>query len=458
LSDLNVAVTVEDISPVKKKISFDIPWADVSKELDTVYTKVGKSARIKGFRPGKVPRRILESYYKEHAEEETISNLINRHYWEALKDHDIPAVTQPAIDQKGIEANMNFAFSATVEVEPKIDPKDYTGLKLEKEEKAVTDADVEARLLQIREMFATLEDVTEDRELVEGDFATFDFEGVCEGQALKELKSEGYFMEIGSKMFVPGFEDQMIGMKKDERREFVVTFPADYQAENVAGKDVTFTVDLKGIRSKKLPELNDDFVKNFERKYETLADFTADVRKSLEEQNKAATEGALREKIIEAIVAANEFEVPPSFVERQIYMMMADAQRKFMARGMEKEAAMRLSLKHRDQFKGDAEKIVKSLLLIKSISEKEGLKVEEAELDGKVKAMAEERQQAFDAMKASLEKDDMLESVRLDLIHEKVMAFLESKAEITVVAAKTADDTAGVKEVKEKKEKKTKKK
>ena len=457
MNDLNVAVTVEDISPVKKKISFDIPWVDVSRELDTVYTQVGKKARIKGFRPGKVPRRILESFYKEHAEEETISNLVNKHYWDAVKEHDIAAVTQPDIDQKGIEANKNFAFSATVEVEPKIEPKDYIGLSVDKEEKTVTDADVEARLLQIREMFGTLEDAMDDRGLVEGDFATFDFEGVCEGQALKELKAEGYFLEIGSKMFVPGFEDQMVGMKKGERREFVVTFPADYQSEAVAGKDVTFTVDLKGIRSKKLPELNDDFIKNFEKKYETLADFTADVKKSLEEQNATASKSALREKIIEAILAANEFEVPPSFVERQIYMMMADAQRRFMARGMEKEAAMRLSLKHRDQFKGDAEKVVKSLLLIKGIASKEGLKVEEGELDDKVKAMAEERQQAFEAVKGQLEKDDMLESIRLDLIHEKTMAFLESKAKITIVAAE-AKDAGSEKETKGTKKEKAKKK
>jgi len=440
LSDLNVAVTVEDISPVKKKISFDIPWENVSRELDTVYTQVGKTARIKGFRPGKVPRRILESYYKEHAEEETISNLVNKHYFDAVKEHDIAAVTQPDIDQKGIEANKNFAFTATVEVEPKIEPKDYVGLSVEKEEKAVTDADVEARLLQIKEMFGTLEDVTEDRGLVEGDFATFDFEGVCEGEALKELKSEGYFLEIGSKMFVPGFEDQMVGMKKGERKELVVTFPADYQSEKVAGKDVTFTVDLKGIRSKKLPELNDDFIKNFEKKYETLADFTADVRKSLEEQNATESKSALREKIIEAILAANEFEVPPSFVERQIYMMMADAQRRFMARGMDKETAMKLSLKHRDQFRGDAEKIVKSLLLIKGISGKEDIKVEEEELNAKVRAMAEERQQPFETVKEQFEKDDMLESIRLDIIHEKTMAFLEEKADITVVAAKEKDE------------------
>lgn len=448
MSDLNVAVTVEDISPVKKKISFDIPWENVSRELDTVYTQVGKTARIKGFRPGKIPRRILESYYKEHAEEETISNLVNKHYFDAVKEHDIAAVTQPDIDQKGIEANKNFAFTATVEVEPKVEPKDYVGLSVEKEDKTVTDADVETRLLQIREMFGTLEDVTEDRGLVEGDFATFDFEGVCEGEALKELKSEGYFLEIGSKMFVPGFEDQMVGMKKGERKELVVTFPADYQSEKVAGKDVTFTVDLKGIRSKKLPELNDDFIKNFEKKYETLADFTADVRKSLEEQNATESKSALREKIIEAILAANEFEVPPSFVERQIYMMMADAQRRFMARGMDKDAAMRLSLKHRDQFRGDAEKIVKSLLLIKGISSKEDIKVEEEELNDKVRAMAEERQQPFETVREQFEKDDMLESIRLDIIHEKTMAFLEEKADITVVSAKEKEESKPTKKKK----------
>ncbi len=183
MSDISAAVKIEDISSVKKKLSFDIPWADVKNELDAVYRKVGKNAKIKGFRPGKIPRAILESYYREQAEEETVTNLVNRYYWETLKEKEIPSVTHPEIEQKGIEAEKDFTFSATIEVEPIIDPKDYLGLELEREEPVVTEEDLEARMLEIRQMFATMEELNEERGVTEGDFVTLDFAGSIAGRA-----------------------------------------------------------------------------------------------------------------------------------------------------------------------------------------------------------------------------------------------------------------------------------
>ena len=218
MSDISAAVKIEDISTVKKKLSFDIPWADVKNELDAVYRKVGKKAKIKGFRPGRIPRGILEAHYREEAEEETVSNLVNRYYWETLQEKEIPAVMQPEIEQKGIEAEKNFTFSATVEVEPAVEPRDYIGLELEKEEPVVTEEDLEARMQEIRQMFATMEEVSEDRGIIAGDFVTLDFAGTLAGEPLKELKSENYLLEIGSKTFVPGFEEQLIGMKKGETK------------------------------------------------------------------------------------------------------------------------------------------------------------------------------------------------------------------------------------------------
>ena len=181
MNDIRVAVQIEDISTVKKKLSFDIPWANVKNELDAVYRKVGKKARIKGFRPGRIPRNILEKHYREEAEEETVSNLVNRYYWETLQEKEIAAVVQPQIEQKGIEADKNFTFSATVEVEPVIDPVDYLGLDLEKEELVVTDDDLETRMNEMRQMFATMDELHEERGVIEGDFVTLDFVGSLEG-------------------------------------------------------------------------------------------------------------------------------------------------------------------------------------------------------------------------------------------------------------------------------------
>ena len=177
---------------------------------------MAKKAKIKGFRQGKVPRNILESLYKEHAEDEAISNLVNRYYWEALKENKINAIAQPDIDQKGIEAEKNFTFTAIVEVEPIIEPTGYVGLELEKEKHEVKDSDVEARLEEVRDMFSTMEEVEVDRGVSEGDFVVIDFEGFVQGKPVKEMKAENYLLEVGSKRFVPGFEEQLIGMKKEQ--------------------------------------------------------------------------------------------------------------------------------------------------------------------------------------------------------------------------------------------------
>lgn len=435
MSDISAAVKIEDLSTVKKKLSFDIPWAEVKEELDSAYRKIGKKAKIKGFRPGHIPRAILETYYKEEAEGETISNMVSHYYWETIQEKSIPAVMQPQIEQNGIESEKNFTFTATIEVEPSVEPKDYVGLELEKEEATVTDEDLDARLQEIRHLFATMEEIVEDRGILEGDFVTLDFTGTLNGEALKELKSDNYLLEIGSKTFIPGFEDQLIGMKKGDTKPVAVRFPEDYQAENLAGKDVEFTVDIKGIRVKKLPEIDEQFVKNFER-FDSLEALKAEVRKDLEEEKKRRIAAAFEKQISDKLLEKNEFEVPESFVERQIYYMLSDTQRQMIARGMDKKKAADFSYRMRDRFREDAVKIVKTVLLIKAIANKEALTVDENDVDWEIRNIAAQRAQDYDTLKKSLEKDDMIDNIRSEILSRKTYEFLEGKARITMVASK----------------------
>ena len=429
-----MSVNIEELSPVRKKISFDIPWLDVQRELENTYRTVAKTARVKGFRQGKIPRNILELHYKDHVETEVAANLVNQFYWDALKEHDIQAVTQPQIEQKGIEKEKNFAFTATVEVEPRVDPAGYLDMELEKEELDVTDADVDARLQEIREMFATMQDVEEDRGLKTGDFATIDFQGTLDGEAQKEMKAEDYFLEIGSKTLVPGFEDQLIGMKKGESQEVQVKFPEDYHAEQLKGKDVVFSVALKGIKEKKLPEINEEFVKNFER-YEKLSDLREEIRKNLEVENKARIGANLGKLIVDKLLGNqdNEFDVPPSFVERQIFQMMAETQHRLLSRGMDKKAATEMTVKMHDPYRDDARKIVRTALMIKNIARKENITVSDEELKERIRLIAESRGQTPEAVKEALEKDDMLDHVANEVLHNKVFDFIEAKAKITMV-------------------------
>jgi len=440
VSDETAPVKVEDISPVKKKLSFDISWVDVKKELDAAYRDMGKKAKVKGFRPGKIPRKILETLYKDNVEEEAISNLVNKYYWDAIKENGISVVSQPDIDQNGIEEEKNFTFSANVEVEPVIEPNDYTGLELEREDKEVTESDIEARLQQIRQMFGTMEEIVIDREVKEGDFTTIDFIGSHDGESLKELTAENYPLEIGSGMFVPGFEEQLIGMRKGESRKIKVTFPEDYRMKRVAGKEVEFTVTLKSLKEKILPEINEDFIRNFE-KYETLEDLRKDIKKTIEEENKAQSDAALRNLILSKLLDKNEFEVPASYIERQIHYMMEDTRSKMASRGLNIKDIDKLSDTYKDMYREEATKVVKSILLMKSIAAKESLSIDDKEINERVMEMAHRRKQDFNSFKKSLEEADIIESIKNEILNKKVFEFIEAKSQIRLV--RTEDSQNG---------------
>jgi trigger factor len=427
-----IPVKVEDISPIKKKLSFDISWSEVKKELDSVYKDVGKKAKVKGFRQGKIPRNILESMYKEYAQEETITKLVNKYYWDALKDNNIVAVGQPDIEQKGLDEERNFTFTATVEVEPAIEPKGYVGLDLVKEEHDVIDADVEKRLQEVRDMFATMEEVEAERGIGEGDFAVIDFEGTLDGNNLKEMKADNYLLEMGSKTFIPGFEEQLTGMKKGQTKEIKINMPDDYHASHLAGKEVVFSVALKNIKEKKLPNVDEKFIKNFD-KYETLDDLKKDILKTLEEENRARSTTTLKNLIIDKLLEANEFEVPPTFVNRQVSFMIADMQRRMTMRGMKQQEPSELYTRFYDLYKDDALKVVKTILLIKSIADQESVSVSDNEIDEKIKEIAEQRAQSYESLKKSLVEGNMIEDIKSEILNTKVFRLIENKAKITIV-------------------------
>jgi trigger factor len=290
-------------------------------------------------------------------------------------------------------------------------------------------------------MFATMQDIEEERGLAAGEFATLDFEGSLAGEALKELKAENYFLEVGSNILVPGFEDQLVGMKKGETRLVQVRFPDDYQAAHLAGKDVSFSVVLKGLKEKKLPEINEDFVKNFE-KYDSLESLKADIGKSLEAEKKAQIGEDLRKSIVDKLLEnkGNEFDVPPSFVERQIFQMMADTQRRLLSRGMDKKTATELTVKMHDTFRDEARRIVLTALIIKNISRIENISAGEDEVEERIRMMAESRGQTVEALRESLDKDDMLDHIANEILHQKVFDFIESKAKINMVQKSGSDD------------------
>jgi trigger factor len=429
---------MEELSPVKKKLSLEIPWSEVKNELDAVYHEVGKKAKLKGFRPGKIPRNVLETYYKEQAEGETATNIVNKYYWQTLEDKGIVAVSRPEINQEGLKENTAFSFSASFETEPEFEPKGYKGIELEKEKIQVTDNDMEKRLDEIRQMFATMEEIKDDRPTVNGDFVVIDFAGSLNGELSKELKAEDYYLEIGSQRFVPGFEEQLIGMKNGETKSINVVFPEDYHEKKFAGKEIIFNVTVKNIKEKKLPEIDENFIKNFDR-YNSIEDLKTDVRKTLEEKFQRLAETNLQNSITEALIKENDFEVPPSLLERQIYYMMADTQKRMTSAGMDEKNAMELSFKMHDKFKDDTVKIVKSFLLLKKIAEKESFIVEENDIEKYIQELAVQYGRDYESLRKMYDNEERKDNLKIELMQKKVFDFIEQNANIKVVEKNGVD-------------------
>ena len=423
------AIKVEEISPIKKKISFEIPWEEVKKELDTAYRTVGKKAKIKGFRPGKTPRHILETYFKEDAEGEAVSNLVQRSFEEAIQANNLMPVARPQIEQSGIQADKSFTYSATVEVEPVIEPQGYTGLELQKEDTAVTDRDVDVRLEELRNMYSSLKDVEAGRAVQAGDFLLIDFEGKLDGETRKELTETGFRIEVGSKRLVPGFEDALVGLKQGESKEFTVKFPDDYHVKEFAGKDITFHATVKDIKVKVLPDLDEKFVKNFD-KYDSMEALRTDLRKSLEEDTSARVKSSLQKAINEKLLERNPFEVPEAYVERQIFNMMVEYQRRMVMNGMDPDNAAKVAANLHDQFRDEAARMVRTGILLQRIAETESLAVDDKEVDDRIRETASRYGRDFESMKLSYEKDNLIDRLRDQLLEEKTLDFIESRANI----------------------------
>ena len=421
-------VKIEESNPVKKVLSFDVPWDNVAKELDQAYRMIGKKARIKGFRAGKTPRKVLEIHYKHEAEEEALSNLITRYYSDALREHDITPVDRPVIEQQGIEQGSDFKFTATVEIEPVVDPKGYCGLALEKRDVKVTPRHVKERIDQIRQVYSTLEEIPQDRAVQNDDFVTMDFTGRVDEEVQKGLTAEDYTLQVGSGTFFKDLEEQLIGVRKDEAREITVTLPEDFQIKEIAGRECVFSVTIKEVKERIMPVVDKNFIKNFEQ-YDTIKEFKEDVKKSIEEEEERKVKSELETQLVDRLIEKNEFDVPSVYVERQIYMMMLNAQNHMVQNGMKPEEAAKISSKMHDSFKDQAEKTVRASLLLNKIAEKESITCDDTEVEARLTELGPRIKES--------QRDDMQERIRDELVTQKTIDYLTDKAEISVAKKKT---------------------
>jgi trigger factor len=424
--------SVEEISSIKKKVSIEIPEDQVTQEVESFYKDLGKKAKIKGFRPGKVPRDILERYFKDYIKAEVIQKLIQDTYPQALSEANLQPVSPPVVDPGEFENGKPFQYSAVIEVKPDIKLEGYTGLKIEGKKEEVKDEDVGERLKALQNLHANLKAISEARPIQAGDYVIIDYEASLDGKPLEGGKAIDFTVEVGSGQFIPALEEKLIGLKSEEEKEIEVSFPEDYGYKKWAGKTISFHVKIKEIKEKILPPLDDEFAKDL-GDYASFEELKAKLRGEIEKEKELGLERQLKDKVVDQLLEANPFEVPDSLVEEQAKAMVSDTKLRLAAQGVVLKNLGVSEEKLQEDYKAMAQKQVKTFLILDKIAGQEGITVTDDEADDRLREMSEKMHQKFDVMKRYYEKNGLLPEVKDGIIRDKTLNFLLEKANINYI-------------------------
>ncbi len=449
---------VEKLENNKVKLEIEVASPDVDTALAKAYRKVVGKINLPGFRKGKVPRRILESRFgPEILHEEALELLVPGAYEAALEEEGLDPINNPEFELIQIEEGKPLLFNAVFEVLPPVELGDYRGLEVEQEEAEVDEIQIDHHLFMLREQNARLIP-REDGPVQEGDLVQIDFKGYVDGELFEGGEAEDYSLEIGSKSFIPGFEDQLIGAVQDEDKEIKVTFPKNYRKEDVAGKEATFKVKIKQIKEKKLPELDDEFVKEISE-FDTLEEMKTDLREKLLKNAEDQSKAKLEETLIEKVAAAAKVDPPAVLVERQIDRMLGDLENYLRYQGMGLDQFLQLSGKEKDEIREErreeAEKRAKANLVLDAIAKQEEIAVTDDELKEKIEEIASTYNDDPDRIREILDKQGRIPVMKEEIRIRKVVDLLVSEAKVKKVKAKK--DKAKAPEKKEKNVSKSKK-
>ncbi|PLY02568.1 MAG: trigger factor [Desulfuromonas sp.] len=424
-------VQIEEVSSIRRKLSFSIPADQVDAEIGKAYKKIAKTAKVKGFRKGKVPQNLLEQYYGSEMREQVVGRLVNDSYFKALTEHEIPAVSNPQIVDSGtIEKGQAYTYAAEVEVRPEVEVRDYSGLKLQKEKFVAEEGIVDKRLEEMQAARSELA-VSKRKTAKDGDFTTIDFEGFVDGVAFAGGKAENHQLELGSGTFIPGFEEQIVGMKVDQEKDVEVTFPEEYGNEDLAGKPAVFKVVLKEIKEKKLPKLDADFAK------EHGAESMADLKKQLEEAYVASEQSRidndLRERMMNELIEKNPCEVPAGMVDSQLEYMLGNIRARMQQQGMTMEMLGMNEESFAAMYRETAVKQVQGSLILEGIARQEEIEVGDADFDEKLEKIAEMSQAPLETVKKYYMGDEAKSGLMAQVKEEKAIEVIMAKAKIKEV-------------------------
>lgn len=394
------------------KLTFEIQPDKIKEGLDIAFNKVKKSLNVPGFRKGRVPRQIFNKMYGEEAlYQDALNALLPEAYANAVSESKIKPVSQPEINVESMEKDSAWVLSAKVTVEPEVELGEYKGLEVMKHSTDVSDKEVADELERRRQQQAELV-LKEDEPAAEGDTVVIDFEGKVNGKPFDGGKAENYSLELGSKTFIPGFEDQLVGHKAGDEVEVKVTFPDDYQAKDLQGKDAVFEVKIHEVKQKELPELDDDFAKDIDDDVDTLEELKAKVKDEIKEQKEAAAKNAVQEEAIsKAVENAKIGDIPEAMIEDDVQRQMDQYFSGMQQQGINPDMYFKLTGTSeedlRKQFREGSEERVKTNLVLEAIVEKENIEVSEDEINDEIKDLATQYGMDEKAVRSAL-SDDML--------------------------------------------------
>ncbi|MBE6535202.1 MAG: trigger factor [Ruminococcaceae bacterium] len=417
----------ELIEKNKYELQFSVDKATFDAAVDKVYRKQVKSITVPGFRKGKAPKSIIEKMYgKGVFYEDAINDLIPAAYTDALAESKLDVVSQPEFDVVSIDDN-GLVLSAKVYVKPDVEIKDYVGIEVEKEVVAVTDEDVNKEIEIVRERNSREIEVT-DRAAEMGDTAVIDFEGFCDGVAFEGGKGTDYALKLGSGSFIPGFEEQVAGKNIDEEFDVNVTFPTEYHAADLAGKEAVFKVKIHSITKVELPELDDDFAKDVSE-FDTFDEYKADLKAKIEKRHETSADNAVEEKLVEALIEKLEADIPEAMFVAETENFVRDYDNRLRSQGLDLNTYFKytgLTLDTlRTQMRPQAERQVKARLALEKIAALENLEATEEDINGEYETIANAYGVELEQVKASIDSEaiaaDMKVKKAMDLVKEKAV-------------------------------------
>jgi len=405
---------------------------DFEAAVQKAYLKNRNKFNIPGFRKGKAPRKIIEMQYGEGVfYEDAINIVLPEKYDMAIEEHNLEPVDRPDVDIKQIEKGKDLIFTAKVTVKPEVNLGEYKGIEESKIEYNVTDEDVEKEIDRVRELNARLVSV-EDRPVEKGDTVIIDYVGYINDEEFEGGKGENQSLVIGSGRFIPGFEEQLIGANKEDTVDVKVTFPEDYHAKDLAGKEALFKVTVNEIKVKELPEVDDEFVKDVSE-FETLEELKADIRENLEKEAKDRAERELRDKILQKAVDNTEIDIPEVMVENEIDEMLRDFDFQLRYQGIDLETYLQFTNTKiedlRKQMAKDAYNRVKTSLVLEAIGKKENIQVTDEDLEEELERFAKENNRTVEEVKKTL-KPANIEYIMASLKVRKTIDFIVEHAKI----------------------------